>query len=340
MIDNITLYKKIEIPSLDNFYHHVKSKGATSFKFISSEFGDTLKFNHKNLEFNAGKKHLKVVGSITKWYCGENISTLGLHDCQVAFNELSIFLGIDLADFEVQSLEFAANLIMREQPKKYFDFLGAHSKLKKRRIESDTTLYYKGPKGWGIKFYDKLAHARSKGNRMPIHHVLQNKNILRYEITFKGRLDTQLKFENTLSQLLKPENYALVLNRWYNEYKTINKVGVEQYTSNFTTPSQFEDFMVVTACHHLGQGIVYKLIEDAVENKAISSQSKRRMRKTVNEAYQKQPHNPFFDQSGIANPTNDTIVNQPTLESCNSLACELDSRMENVFNSQNLRILI
>jgi hypothetical protein len=212
-----------------------------------------------NLRIYVSERGVSLQGSLAKYYLSDNMQTLRRQDTEQAIKKLSddLHLPIDVA--QVSRVDFAHNFIMQYEPEVYYPYLG-ESQYFKRYIQPES-LYYKNGNRTKL-FYDKPAEAKSKGYKIP--EVWASKNVLRYEIRYRRRLDKQLKEpEIRASTLYDEQFYIKLINIYVSDYKSIHKHSeINLDTANMRTPKDFWDQMALLMIDRIGQNGAVDLVEE------------------------------------------------------------------------------
>jgi hypothetical protein len=236
MYDNIDFkiradeVKGIDFVSETPNYFDVNGEHYFNGEMVLSGYLDTLKIS-------ASKNGVKVSeGSLCKWYLGDNFQTLTRKDTQRAIEKLSDTLHLPFFKANVTRIDLAPNIIVKYEPDVYFSHLGDLNYY--NRFAQKGSLYYNNPKKQ-IILYDKVREQKAKGQLIP--EICQNRNVLRYEMRFKSRLREQFKTDSLTADLLYNESfYIAIIDRWYNEYKAINKLN--DLTLNFEQMNTVKEF--------------------------------------------------------------------------------------------------
>lgn len=190
------------------------------------------------------------VGSLAKYYFGDNLHTLTHRTLKEAVNMLSDKLHIPMNDANINRMDIAAILPMKYPINRYYPYLGAKAHFKRYEAYSDT-LYYKTQKKW-LAFYDKTKEALISGVNIP--ECLQGANLLRYELRFENRCKKQLDGKNKVSDLFKPDFYKSLVKNWLNEFKTIQKNNINTIDmENIKTPKDAINLYICEALQMYGQ---------------------------------------------------------------------------------------
>ncbi|GHT74842.1 hypothetical protein AGMMS50262_08580 [Bacteroidia bacterium] len=168
---------------------------------------------------------LSITGSLPKFLYPDNIYPLNRGSTKEAFEKLSDCLHFKVEEAKIISVEFGTHFLMSKPIPAYLDMLRETTYLKRCQFE-DSTLYYRSkgkqqPKT--ICFYDKVKEAEKRGVKIP--DGLENSNLLRYEMRYKGRLPQQLKEDEITGKTLSDEAfYRKMIGLYSNAYFEIDKV--------------------------------------------------------------------------------------------------------------------
>lgn len=158
--------------------------------------------------------------SLCKWYFGENFQTLTRGDTHRAIEKLSDILCLPMQKAFLNRIDLAQNFIMRFEPDVYFKHLGTLQYFK--RLPQNKGLYYNG-NNKQLVFYKKVDEYLDKN--LPVPVIYQNRNVIRYEKRFTGRLLSQFNVPELRAEMLYDERFYInIIDKWHNEYKNINKI--------------------------------------------------------------------------------------------------------------------
>ena len=171
---------------------------------------------------------VSIVGSLPKFlYDGSNIPALDRHTTAQAIERISDTLHFDMSVAKVTGFEFGRTFIMQHPVSAYLVRLG---EMKRReRVAVAHTLYYQH-RGEAqpdmVCFYDKVVEARKSGIAMPVG--LDEGNLLRYEIRYKGRLPQQMNCPKVEASTLAEKGFYGQMVRLYLErYLSIKKINMD-----------------------------------------------------------------------------------------------------------------
>src|SRR5574344_2077333 len=165
-----------------------------------------------NLSIYVNDDTIYIKNSLAKYYYGNNINTLNITDTKNAIERLGDELHLTMQRATITRIDFGTNFIMDCKPSIYFNHFGNLSRFKRSNIEKDT-LYYK-QNNKCLCFYDKIKE--SKLYSIPIEY--KDKNILRYELRFTGRLQDAFNINKLTASLLYDNNFYNQLIQQYKYY--------------------------------------------------------------------------------------------------------------------------
>ena len=175
----------------------------------------------KNFRVTVKETGIFMSGSLSKFYYGNNQSTLNLKDTKDAITTLSDALHLPLSEGLVRRLDFAGNYIISHPVASYFDALSNCPYYEK--LSYNSSLYFESGRRTML-FYDKVAEQILK--KEPIIKEFEGQNVLRYEYRLQNKIADQLKRDFVkVSDLYEPDFYREVLLRYHNEYKSIHKMN-------------------------------------------------------------------------------------------------------------------
>lgn len=184
--------------------------------------GDVITGSLGNLKVCCNEYQIKIKdGSLCKWYLGDNLQTMGRKDTERAVEKLSDLLHLPMDKAQITRMDVGQNFIMRYSPKVYLNHLG---ELKGAvRLEEPNSLYY-SKQGYELCFYDKIREQKAKKESLP--ELYENRNVLRYEQRYTGRLAKRLGVPEIKAFMLYDETFYIdLLNRWRDDYKSITKIN-------------------------------------------------------------------------------------------------------------------
>jgi hypothetical protein len=204
---------------------------------------------------------ISLKGSLAKYFLPSNIYTLKRKDAQHAIEQLSDQLHIDLTlAAKITRMDISTVLYTKRPPADYFPYLGDKPYFNRLQSTPDT-LYY-NQRQRQIVFYDKSKEAIAKGVQVP--EILQSSNLLRYELRYIKRLNSQLNTDLTVAKLYDTEFYRLIVQRWYKEFKTIQKLKEQSFMTDKIpkTPNDAKEALLAVYLQEKGQSYVDEYLNE------------------------------------------------------------------------------
>jgi hypothetical protein len=196
---------------------------------------------------------MSLKGSLPKNHFGDNLHTLTRQDTKQAIEELSDRLHLDLGTAKVTRLDVSTVIPTKRPPTDYYSHLGNKPYFERLQSTPDT-LYYNNHQRQ-IIFYDKTKETAVKDVQIP--DILQNSNLLRYELRYTKRLKKQLDASLTAAKLYDVAFYRAVIQSWYTEFKTIQKLKNQNFMiDNITTTREAEIALFAALLQEKGQSII------------------------------------------------------------------------------------
>jgi len=202
---------------------------------------------------------ISMKGSLAKNHFGDNIHTLTRKDVQWAIEELSDRLHIDINVAKVTRLDISTVLYTKHPPADYYPYLGQKPYFERLQSTPDTLYYNNHQKQ--IVFYDKKKEAKEKGVQIP--EILQNANLLRYELRYTRRINKQLNYDVTAGKLYVRPFYDSLIENWYQELKSIQKLKKQSFMiDNISTVKDAEMALFAHLLQQSGQSIIDEFLAE------------------------------------------------------------------------------
>lgn len=96
----------------------------------------------ENLRIKKNGNNVSIIGSLPKFYFGDNIQTLSRKDTQYAIEKISDLLKLPIDESKIFRLDIGNNFIMSLPLQNYYTCLGELSRFKKSEIANKQTLLY------------------------------------------------------------------------------------------------------------------------------------------------------------------------------------------------------
>lgn len=175
----------------------------------------------------------KLMGSLAKWYFGNNVQTLTLTQAIKAMESLGEALGVGRCIFKgkVNRYDFSSVIYTEQPAKHYFVFLDNMRGFERSKKKSQTTLYYnrKGKKDdKAYKAYDKVLECNDNGYYIPIQ--FKGLNLFRWEVVYHSteinRVFNRDKGDVfTVAKMLTEETFNHCVEEWLASYESIMKLN-------------------------------------------------------------------------------------------------------------------
>ncbi len=204
---------------------------------------------------------ISLKGSLPKFLLPTNIHTLTRSGAKQAIEKLSDTLHLSVHDAKVTRIDVSTVLPIKRPPADYYPYLGNKPNSKRLQATPDT-LYYNTNKKQLI-FYDKILEAKAKKTVIP--NGYSESNLLRLESRWIQRLPTQFKMSEITGGTLTNENfYTNIIQRWGNEYFSINKLksNLIMDTNNIKTPKDGANAIFSLLLQEKGQDFINNIIAD------------------------------------------------------------------------------
>lgn len=227
--------------------------------------------------------------SICKWYLNDNIKTMFRGDVQRAIEKLSDILHLPLAESKVTRLDLATNFLVEHDASLYYDGLGTLNHFSRSPVGSG--LYYYGKNGL-LLFYDKLKDAKAKG--MIIPSLYDGKNVLRYERRFKKRICQQLNCaELKVATLYDNQFYTQIIDRWVNDYQSINKIKHVKKLDYTMVKSKTELYSQALLFYIEGRGGLINVLDEVKQAQKAGALTKKQAQ-DLRDKYKEVSNNKLF----------------------------------------------
>ncbi len=238
----------------------------------------------ENLKVKANANRLRVEGSLCKWYLGDNLQTLGRGDAKKAIERLSDTLHLPISQADTTQIDIAQNFIVKHSPEVYYNHLG-NAQYYKRLLQPNSLYYQNGKRT--LVFYDKVREVKAKGGAIPT--LYNGRQVLRYEMRFKSRLREQFNQPDVKALNLYDERFYMgLINRWHNEYKSINKLNtIHLNFEGMKTKRELYNAGLATLIEQQGGELVFiEQINEAYQTGNLTKKQAFDLRQAVKDATQ------------------------------------------------------
>lgn len=226
--------------------------------------------NYGNMKIDTYKNGISIIGSLTKFYFGDNVHTLSRLQIKEAIEMLSDSFHLDIQKAKVTRLDIGFNLNVDNRVREYLSLLGLCANLiRSENISKDElTVYYRSyakraNRSKELCFYDKVMEAK-----LPI-----SDNLFRYELRFLKRLPQQLGVPEILGKTLLNDNfYTHLVNLWTENYFDIEKkkfIKLENM-DNITKPNEAFNALVALLYSQVDPALTEAFLATLKEDKAFA----------------------------------------------------------------------
>ena len=222
-----------------------------------------------NYRIVLNEKGVKLYGSLPKYFNSHNFDSLNITDTKRAIEKLSDDLLLPVAKSKVSRLDIIPqNIITTYQPQNYYPYFTTSKYFQK--IVHQKSIEYRNHKKSKI-LYDKTAQAKSKRENIPTHWT--NKNLLRYELRLMNRLPTQFNMQEVKASDLYSEKFQILcLNKWHEEFKSINTLNtISNNMDNIKNPSDVMQYIAFMGLSSMGYENALKFVDFLKEKETMSN---------------------------------------------------------------------
>ena len=227
--------------------------------------------NLENLNISVSLAGFSLNGSLNKFWHKDNFNKLTRQQVEHCTELLEDTFQIGLKNAQIKKFDIAHNFLMQSPVKDYYNLLG--ESVRYNRLTQANSVYYNN--GQRVKlFYDKVSEGKAKGYEIP--QIWLDRNILRYELRFTGRLAKQFKKSEVLMQDLFDEKfYISSINYWAEEYLEIKKNQLLTPQIMNMTSKNAKDYLLSALIELVGHNEVTKLTESWKPNFSTNKESQR-----------------------------------------------------------------
>jgi hypothetical protein len=219
---------------------------------------------------NVFDRGISLHGSLAKYFLPSNIYTLTRRDTRQAIERLSDHLHTDLSTAKITRLDISSVLYVKRPPSDYYAYFGNKPYFERLQSTPDT-LYYNNHQRQ-IIFYDKTKEAAAKDVQIP--DILQNSNLLRYELRYTKRLNSQLNTVLTAAKLYDTEFYRSIAQSWHYEFKTIRKLKNQSFmVDTINSKKEAKKALFAHLLQQGGQSIIDDFLAELKAKKRLDNRS-------------------------------------------------------------------
>lgn len=229
----------------------------------------------KNMYVYGNDKFIKIEGSLAKYFNNNNVENFDFRFVKPALNLLSYELGLPLNDGILSRVDIGANIILNNEVSDYFpelSYLEYH-----QRINRHTTSLRFENNSYRVNllFYDKLNYFLKKEKVIKDYNFNFLINLMRIELQIQERVSQIMKTPNLrVSDLYSQDFCKLLLKKWLELYKNIQKEAIMIYPTTLKGNSDFEKFVKRYLIQTLGWETLEFIMKKAVKQKSLSASDK------------------------------------------------------------------
>jgi hypothetical protein len=269
MTDKVTINCKSLMGRIEQMFAEFP---ATSVKQSIRNSVPSFEAFYNGMRFKTVADNVSVSGSIPKYDHGNNVRICSYDEIKTCFGEISEMIGVSTSEMKITSLEVGANLFVKNTPESYFPLLGECPRMGYPQ-KWNSTLYYNEIKRRQKKFYDKMKDAKAKG--MKFDHSFYEKNLLRFEVSYKTALVQQLGFFPSVENMLEKNNYNNLINKWKEEFEMIRFNKIPYLSSSISTAKDFKDYCASKYLADNGQEYSYSMVENLSKSESFSTSKEK-----------------------------------------------------------------
>jgi len=237
----------------------------------------------ENMRVKMNGNKVSIIGSLPKFYLGNNFQELKRKDVKLALEKLSDNLSLPLKEGKIFRLDVGANFLLNDPLQVYYSCFGNLPRYKKSEISNRDALLFTTQR-LALEFYNKKKEMRRRHEDIPEEII--DKNVLRFETHLTGKVAKSMKLTSlTANNLFEIEFYRNAVNLWQNLYFSIPRVRLlrlKREALPIINRRKLSNQLSVIGVKYIGENELLSLIEDS-KNGIKNKQQISRMRKLVRE---------------------------------------------------------
>jgi hypothetical protein len=298
------MYDTIGMFSENNYLN--ESLFSNSRESYNKETGEiTTTGTLENLRIKKSGNNVSIIGSLPKFYFGDNIQQLTRKDSEHAIEKVSDLLKLPMKESAIFRLDIGSNFILNLPLQNYYTCLGELSRFKKSEIANRQSLLYTTTTKT-LQFYDKVNEV--KRTKQTIPELFNQKYVLRYELQLKKKIPGSLKLPEVKAKHLYQENFYIKgINFWKDFYFLIQRINRLKFNQESLTMVNARTLLYQLAAMQvkaIGEDQLLSMIE-ANKNQVKHRNQVSRMRELVK-----------------------SLSNEPEITEPNEAIKELDSKVK------------
>lgn len=195
---------------------------------INKETGEVVVTGEiENMRIKRRGNMITLLGSLPKFYLGNNVQNFSRKDTELAIEKLSDELNLPLNQSTIFRLDIGANFILSEPLQMYYSCLGNLSRFKKSEIANRNSLLYTTSTK-SLEFYDKIKEM--KRSRQAIPKTMIGRRVLRYEIHLTNKVADSMKLpEVKAKDLIEEDFYKKAIIFWKELFFSIQRINALKF---------------------------------------------------------------------------------------------------------------
>lgn len=261
MYDTIKIKKKITLQQNLLLNDNLRLLNKVSNREYENTGIVTTQTTYNDCFFSLTEKYLTATLSLPKLLYGTNQVNFTRLDTAKVLLKIQDLLGINILDAKVLRIDFAKNILVDYPIETYFKVLCDKDKMKRWTVGHESLYFTNQGKKIELNFYNKNAQLRDTAQLILPENL--NKNVLRYELRIKSNPAKILGYPYiTCATLVDVDFYNLLLNRWYNEYRSIIKLSYAPATNYGKNLTQFSRYLMTAGIEKIGAAEVYDIVNN------------------------------------------------------------------------------
>jgi hypothetical protein len=189
---------------------------------VRTEYWNYKNGSYMHFDISIKKATVVFIGSLPKFWKGNNVESLSLVETKRAIERLSKIFGINFDKALVRRIEFSATMVMDHPYFNYVQILGGRSEYT-RWPYRDTWYYdnYVNPKDTTrqIAFYNKEPQAKNEGMEIP--EPYKGRYLFRYELRLEKDVHGQIGIGVNGSDLYNRRFFQQMVQMWHDDFKQV-----------------------------------------------------------------------------------------------------------------------
>ncbi|MDR3596493.1 phage/plasmid replication protein [Clostridium sp.] len=221
-----------------------------------------IRGNYENLRIKMNGNKVSVIGSLPKFYFGDNLQQLTRKDTEKAIEKASDLLQLPLKESKVFRLDVGSNFNLNEPLNNYYSCLGNLSRFKKSLIANKQSLLYTTTQK-ALEFYDKSREMKRSKQNIPA--LFNGKNVLRYELHLTRNIKNLLKIPELRTKHLFEESvYMKGIDFWKDSYFSIQRINRLKFNSEaiiMINARKLKNQLALIGLKSIGESELLEMIE-------------------------------------------------------------------------------